>query len=225
MQLFHGSSNIIEQPVFGGGKLHNDYGRGFYCTKSYDMACEWAVDVDRDGVVNQYEIDARELKVLDLNSHQYTVINWLAILLANREFDIQSDFGSEAKQYLLANFLVDDYDKYDLIIGNRADDRYFSFAQDFLNNVISVRTLSRAMHLGELGEQVVLKSSKAFETIKYVSYTDVKRSEWYFKKSGRDTGARKQYDDMRREPWTRGETYMLQIIEEEIRNNDERLRL
>lgn len=131
MQLFHGSSNIIEQPVFGGGKLHNDYGRGFYCTQSLDMACEWAVDVDRDGVVNQYEIDARELKVLDLNSHQYTVINWLAILLANREFDIQSDFGSEAKQYLLANFLVDDYDKYDLIIGNRADDRYFSFDRIF----------------------------------------------------------------------------------------------
>jgi hypothetical protein len=27
--LHHGSSEIVRQPEFGAGKLHNDYGRGF----------------------------------------------------------------------------------------------------------------------------------------------------------------------------------------------------
>lgn len=37
-------------------------------------------------------------------------------------------------------------------------DSYFSFAEDFLNNAISVSKLSKAMKLGNLGEQIVLKS-------------------------------------------------------------------
>ena len=31
--IYHGSQNIIENPQYGVGKLHNDYGLGFYCTK------------------------------------------------------------------------------------------------------------------------------------------------------------------------------------------------
>ena len=41
--LYHGSASIVGQPEFGTGKRHNDYGRGFYCTKSIDLAKEWAV--------------------------------------------------------------------------------------------------------------------------------------------------------------------------------------
>ncbi|MBP3577789.1 MAG: DUF3990 domain-containing protein, partial [Lachnospiraceae bacterium] len=37
-KLYHGSSNIIEKPVFGYGKKYNDYGLGFYCTDSIEMA-------------------------------------------------------------------------------------------------------------------------------------------------------------------------------------------
>lgn len=32
--LFHGSEKVIEHPVFGAGKKHNDFGLGFYCTES-----------------------------------------------------------------------------------------------------------------------------------------------------------------------------------------------
>lgn len=30
MKIYHGSENIIKKPVYGAGKLYNDYGRGFY---------------------------------------------------------------------------------------------------------------------------------------------------------------------------------------------------
>ena len=37
LTIYHGSSLILEKPIFGKGKVHNDYGRGFYCTESLGM--------------------------------------------------------------------------------------------------------------------------------------------------------------------------------------------
>ena len=37
-KLYHGSSKVIEKPVYGYGKTYNDYGLGFYCTDSLEMA-------------------------------------------------------------------------------------------------------------------------------------------------------------------------------------------
>lgn len=43
MRIYHGSENIIEKPEYGKGKTTNDYGRGFYCTESFDLAREWGL--------------------------------------------------------------------------------------------------------------------------------------------------------------------------------------
>ena len=56
-RVFHGSSHIVERPIFGGGRTHNDYGPGFYCTEQLCMAQEWAVDIARDGFANGNDID------------------------------------------------------------------------------------------------------------------------------------------------------------------------
>ena len=42
-KLYHGSEKIIQKPIYGQGKKYNDYGLGFYCTDSIDMAKEWGV--------------------------------------------------------------------------------------------------------------------------------------------------------------------------------------
>ena len=73
-------------------------------------------------------------------------------------------------------------ENYDLIIGYRADDSYFSFAQDFLNGTISVRQLRNAMHLGRFGEQIVLKSERAFEQLQFMDYEIAGSKEWYLKR-------------------------------------------
>ena len=41
--LYHGSEQLVEEPTLGKGKKNNDFGLGFYCTKSEDLAKEWAV--------------------------------------------------------------------------------------------------------------------------------------------------------------------------------------
>ena len=222
-KLYHGSSDIIEKPIYGYGKTYNDYGLGFYCTDSIEMAKEWGVSKDLDGYANCYELDCAGLSVLDLNHSQYCILHWLAVLLKNREFDIPSALALESREYLLKNFLVD-YEAYDAIIGYRADDSYFSFAQDFLNGTISYRQLNNAMHLGKLGQQFVLKSKEAFDKIKYTGYEVARQEEWYQKKMLRDKNARREYFDVERNKRWRGDIFMLQIMDEEMTADDLRLR-
>ena len=62
-QLFHGSDHIIETPIYGVGKKHNDYGQGFYCTEDIALAKEWAVSEEKDGYVNEYEIETNGLHI------------------------------------------------------------------------------------------------------------------------------------------------------------------
>ena len=222
-KLYHGSSDIIEKPIYGYGKTYNDYGLGFYCTDSIEMAKEWGVSKDLDGYANCYELDCAGLSVLDLNHSQYCILHWLAVLLKNREFDIPSALALESREYLLKNFLVD-YEAYDAIIGYRADDSYFSFAQDFINGTISYRQLNNAMHLGKLGQQFVLKSKEAFDRIKYTGYEVARQEEWYQKKMLRDKNARREYFDVERNKRRRGDIFMLQIMDEEMTADDLRLR-
>ena len=221
--LYHGSANIIEKPVYGFGKTYNDYGLGFYCTDSLQMAKEWAASKDQDGFANCYEIECDGLDILDLNAPDYCILHWLGILLQNREFDIPSALALESKEYLLANFAVD-YSHRDAIIGYRADDSYFSFAQDFINGTISYRQLNNAMHLGKLGQQVVLKSQLAFDRIHFTSSEVAESSQWYATKMLRDKTARREYFSVERNKRQRGDLYITQIMDEEMKANDPRLR-
>lgn len=217
--IYHGSEYIIELPIYGFGKKYNDYGLGFYCTEEPDMACEWSVGYQRDGYANSYEMDCTGLQILDLNMDEYCILHWLAILLENREFDEHSALGHEAKQYILEHFRVD-YEKYDIIIGYRADDSYFSFAQDFLNGAISYRQLNNALHLGNLGQQFVLKSQAAFERIQFKGAEVALAEKWYAKKELRDKSARREYFDLERNRRQKGDIYITQIMDEEMRADD-----
>lgn len=221
-KLYHGSSKIIEKPIYGYGKSYNDYGLGFYCTDSLEMAKEWGVGKDQDGYANCYELDCTGLQILDLNAPKFCILHWLSILLQNREFDVPSALALEAKEYLLTHFSID-YENYDAIIGYRADDSYFSFAQDFINGTISYRQLNNALHLGKLGLQFVLKSKTAFEQIRFVNSEIAQSNEWYIKKMMRDKTARREYFNVERNKRQRGDLYITQIMDEEMIPDDPRL--
>ena len=163
--IFHGSEQIVETPEFGLGRKNNDFGLGFYCTESEDLAKEWAVSSLRNGFANRYTLDTEYLNILNLNSPDYTILTWIAVLVEHRVFYIKTPVARRAKRYLIDNFGVN-VNAYDLITGYRADDSYFDYAESFLNNGISVEQLARAMRLGKLGEQIVLKSKFAFDRIR-----------------------------------------------------------
>ena len=117
-----------------------------------------------------------------------------------------------------------DYQKFDVIIGYRADDSYFSFANAFLNNAISLAQLEMAMYLGKLGEQVVLKSRKAFHQIVFSESISAEKEIYYPKKTARDKEARAAYRRERGNRRASDAIYLLDILREEWEKNDPRLR-
>ncbi len=219
--IFHGSPEIREKPVYGLGKKYNDYGQGFYCTQNIELAKEWACTEGKDGYVNQYEIDLDALSILNLSDDEYTILHWLALLVAYRRIRISTPVMKRGIQWLGKNFRID-IRSYDAVRGYRADDSYFSFARAFLNNEISLEQLSYAMRLGRLGEQFVLKSRKAFQIIRFLSYEPVSHKEYFFKRRTRDEQARAAYRAQLEQDDING-LYMRDIIREEVRPDDPRL--
>ena len=175
-----------------------------------------------NGYANIYELDMSDLKCLNLNSKEYNILNWLAILADNRTYWQNGSIAEEAKKYIKDHFLLDT-SVYDVIIGYRADDSYFSFAQDFVSGLISFQKLSEAMRLGKLGEQIVLKSEKAFQQLKFIGYEVADAEEYYIKKTEREREARKEYRRNKKGNANINDLFMLDIMREGIQNGDARL--
>ena len=211
--LYHGSDKIVSKPQYGYGKPFNDYGQGFYCTKHIDLAREWAVEAERDGFVNVYEIDDKGLKILNLNDEKYSILHWITLLIEHRTFSINSPLARDGIGFLQRNYHID-IDEYDAIIGYRADDSYFSFARAFLANSISLAQLQNAMYLGELGWQFFIKSKKAFSKLKFVEAIPVDCREYYPLKNARDAKVREAYVAISQDMDKEG-TYLLDLIRKE----------
>jgi hypothetical protein len=222
MIVYHGSDHIIEVPVYNGSKRVKDYGYGFYTTENKELAKEWACSKNRNGYANSYEADLSNLSVLNLNTPEYSILNWLAILAKYRTYLQKTSIAEDAKEYLQQNFFVDPT-PYDVIIGYRADDSYFSFAQDFIVGTISLRRLPEAMLLGKLGEQIVFKSETSFSKIYFLETEPVDAAIYFEKKITRDREAQKAYRNSKKSSDSINELFMLDIMREGIKNGDPRL--
>ena len=218
--IYHGSEHVIKEPFFGGRRNNNDFGVGFYCTKSDALAKEWAVSSLSDGFSNRYTLDTEYLNILNLNSQEYTILNWIAILVEHRLFSIKTPVANRAKKYLIENFGIN-VNAYDLVIGYRADDSYFDYAEAFLNNGITVEQLARAMKLGELGEQIVIKSKFAFSKLQFEGFELADKSIYYSLRQKRDESANQHYYQILEEE--NDGLYMFDIMRGGILNNDSRI--
>ena len=221
--LYHGSAKIIECPSFGIGNHRNDYGLGFYCTKEIELAKEWACSTKAGGFANVYSLPLSGLRILRLDDPEYGILNWLAVLVNNRVFTIDAPIMAEGMEYLTAHFLPGISD-FDAIEGYRADDSYFTFATDFLSNTISLSQLSRAMRLGSLGDQFVLKSQKAFDALGFIGSEPADGEVYFAKRMDRDKRARDQYlKQERRSAHQRDDIFMIDVLREEMKQDDARL--
>lgn len=218
--IYHGSEQIVEMPTFGLGRQNNDFGLGFYCTESEELAKEWAVSSIRSGFSNRYTLDTEFLNILNLNSPDYTILNWIEVLVEHRLFTIKTPVARRAKRYLIDNFGVN-VNAFDLITGYRADDSYFDYAESFLNNGISVQQLARAMRLGKLGEQIVIKSKFAFSKIQYEGFDVAEKEKYYVLRKARDDEANQTYLEMLEEE--SDGLYIQDIMRGGIKNDDPRI--
>ena len=223
MQLLHGTDHIIEVPDIHIGNPHNDYGMGFYCTRVDEMAREWACKKNTDGFVNIYSLDMEGLKTLNLLDGNHTVLNWIALLLQFRTFKLDSAVALDARDYIIEHYAIDLGD-YDIVVGYRADDSYFQYAESFVSNTLPLRSLNLALKLGKLGEQTVVISPKAFARLRFTDVYPVDKNIYYPKFLYRDTKARDAYrKEIKKSKSYRNDIFVLDILREEMSNDDPRI--
>ena len=222
IDLWHGSSHVIKHPEYGLGKPNNDYGRGVYCTRSIELAKEWACAGLDDGFANRYTLATNGLTFLDLSQPPYTILNWLALLVENRRFQPTTAVAAQGIEYLKRVFLPDT-SQADVIVGYRADDSYFSFARAFVNNAISLDQLAEVMRLGELGKQIVLTSPRAFAALRFQGCEIARATIYHILRNESDRTAREAYRRNSAEADLDG-LFMRDIIREKVTNDDHRLR-
>ncbi len=223
IKLLHGTDHIIEVPDINIGNPHNDYGQGFYCTKVDEMAREWACKKNTDGFVNAYDFDDEGLNVLNLLDGQHTVLNWIALLLQYRTFNLETELAVDARDYIIEHYSIG-LSGYDVVIGYRADDSYFQYAEAFVSNGLPLRSLNKALRLGKLGEQTVVISEKGFERLKFSEAYPVDKSIYYPKFLDRDTKARESYrKEIKTSKSYRDDIFVLDILREEMSGDDPRI--
>lgn len=217
--IYHGSHDIIKKPTFGLGNRFNDYGLGFYTTEHLSLAKEWATDESEGGYANSYELDLKDLKILNLNSKKYSVLHWISVLLSNRKVSTSSYLEEEAKEYILSHYKINT-DDYDIIIGYRADDSYFGYARDFLSNSITVEQLESLLKLGDLGNQIVIKSRRAFSRLRFIEAIEATQKTFYFMKKTRDDAARIAYSSNKKGGSIRKGRFIVDLLREEEEKDD-----
>ncbi len=194
--LYHGSERLIKKPVFGYGNKHNDYGLCFYCSIDKQLGKEWACRENSSGYINSFIIDVNDnLKILDLtNKKEYSVLNWIAILLKYRV--VSSQFKARYKEMFefLDQYYID-VEQFDLIIGYRADDSYFAFPLAFIENKLSLERLNEIYMLGDLGVQYAIKSKYAFDSLRYLD-SELVGMEYNIKYKTRIYEAKRKYDEI-----------------------------
>ena len=170
MNLYHGSKLTISKPKHAGSKKDNDYGPAFYLTRDLESAHEWACRSNTVGIVNEYNLDMRGLKVLDLTDRDhYSVLNWLAIHLHYRTLEDSFVRTFKSRLAFIEKHYYIDVSNYDLVIGFRADDAYYRFPLDFVRGNITLEQLEYSYKLGDLGIQHVITSEKGIKHLSFIN--------------------------------------------------------
>ena len=93
-----------------------------------------------------------------------------------------------------------------------------------MNNTISVQQLAKAMKLGKLGIQYMLRTEEAFANLSYVGAQEVDSTIYHAKYLKRDLKARNEYTKSKVNlTIDSNELYVLDIIRGGVKNGDPRL--
>lgn len=224
IRLYHGTMEENLKPRYGIGKLNNDYGSGFYTTPNLELAREWAaLKRKKAGFVHIYDMDIKGLNILDFT--ELDSMHWIAELLANRRIDFSiGDELAKVRNDIIVKYYKLNTSTYDVIIGYRADDKYFTYVQDFLNVGITKERLEEAMRLGDLGLQVFIKSKLAFDRLNAGYIGKEKVDDKYVKIAKRkDDKARNSYSNLGIRGMDRGSDKITVIdIIREIEKNEKK---
>lgn len=158
MIVYHGSTEVIENPDVNHSKKFLDFGEGFYLTTYEEQAKKWAVrKAMRQGktaVVNSYE--------LNNNWEDYRVLNfeqenekWLEFVCACRKGEPRNK-------------------EFDIIIGNVADDDVFKTVDMYFRGLWDKTKVLEELRYYKMNNQICIVNQKTInEVLKFTGSYEV----------------------------------------------------
>ena len=153
MILYHGSNLEVKEPKIIKSKRLLDFGTGFYLTTDYEQAKKWALRTTsrrEEGTpsITVFSFDENELDKLDVLTFEGANKEWLRYISANR-----TDKTAE--------------DSYDIVIGPVANDQAIRTVNNYLKGYFDEEIAIQLLLPQNLKEQVVFKTKKALDMLKY----------------------------------------------------------
>lgn len=151
MILYHGSLEIVEQPLIRKANRPLDFGTGFYTTTSLQQARRWV----------KLRMEQNNAKVGYINIYEYTPEKDLR----TRRFRSANEAWVD---FVHANRTVQGYNHdYDIVTGPVANDNVYLSFNLYESGIITKRELIRRLKTYKLVDQLLFHTEQSLLTLKY----------------------------------------------------------
>ena len=148
MRLFHAGYDEIPLPDIHRGRTNADFGQGFYLSDNYEFASRWVREKSgADVIVNSYELDEAGLKIRIFERDS----EWFRYVFSNRRS------------------MPDGLPDIDIIIGPIANDTIYNTMGIMTSGFLSDEEALELLCVGPQYRQIVIKSQKAADRLKFIS--------------------------------------------------------
>jgi hypothetical protein len=160
MQVYHGGYTEIVQVDLNKTQANKDFGKGFYVTKNYRHAENWAKIIGRkhhtEGFITEFTFNERAFtderyRVLRFNEYNEA---WLDFVVLNR------DESTDESRH-----------EFDIVEGPIADDKVASRINDYLANRITKAGFLKELRYHEETHQLCFCSIKSLQMLKRADKT------------------------------------------------------
>lgn len=161
MELYHGSIEIIENPVMLERQRLLDFGKGFYTTSNKKQAERWAVikqnreQNNTQAFVSVYTFNENLLESLKLQRKEFNQANeeWLDFVIQNRNQDFKHG--------------------YDIVIGPVANDTLYQTLTLYESGILTKPETIQRLKVHPLYDQIVFNTAKALKLLYFQSSFEV----------------------------------------------------
>lgn len=140
MIVYHGSTEIIKSPDVVHSKRYLDFGRGFYLTSFQKQAEKWAkrkgLRKNQAAIVNVYELTdvLDEYKVLKFDNEDEKWLDFVSACRAGQDIN----------------------NKYDIVIGNVADDDIFKTVDMYFRGIWDKERVLNELRYYKMNDQICI---------------------------------------------------------------------
>ena len=156
IEVYHAGFEEIRIPDVHFGRKKADFGQGFYLSDDLQFSLRWSKQqAGRRSVINCYSLDLTGLKILTLQRDR----QWFEYIFSNRH-------GQK-----------DSHAEYDVIVGPIANDMIYDTLGIMTSGLLSDQEAFRLLQIGREYSQIVLKTQKAADQLKFSNLREASADE------------------------------------------------